>query len=458
MFPCYFNDLYRHVVILTFAVLTGKRKGASDTAQGSPAPSHDGGEKNKPAEKSAAKDADVDTSLPPGRPHRQLLSGPAVGGAEEDGRRTGCIADDDFLSAMKSLEVFRCSPPNEADISVPLSNAEVAAEPATMRWMSSQFDPHVSNSDRPLDQTDTNDAPSLSLTLGPAHCSGHQTSQAPARQQEVCDVSDAPSLTLRVLPSAQRSSTGTLYNQASLTSNPRAHADSDVLEAPSLRLPHGDAPMHQTCSMDAEFNAHFTFPANVNDGENSTTAVLDGHMHGGLPIDDCSVFHEMSPDCPPFHPSPSPVHAAAQDGDVELLQKLLKLVTDLDALWCDSGTPLHSAVQGGSCGCARVLLSAGAAIDCVNGDGITPLMLAAVMGHEDLMLLLLEHDADICKAFLPGSSEGLLHFCVEHVRPSCVPSQRSRAAHCLVDMCRSCPSPWRAYMSLCSRFSSSLSA
>lgn len=420
-----FRKCNRHVlgaslIMLKITVLIGKRKGASQPSQGSPAPSQD--QSNASGQRQPSKPVDHSLDVAPcfsaGSPRRQHSTGTAAREAEERGHPTGAIPDDDFLAAMKSLELDGSSPSNEADISVPLSNADIATQPATIRCMSSQFDPHVSNSDRPLDTSDTADAPSLSLALGPAHGHSQQASQTPARPCEACDTSDAPSLTLRVPASAQRSSTSTLYNQPSLTSNPRAPADSsDVLEAPSLRLPHVEVPMHQTFSMDAEFNAHFTFPANVNDNESSTTAALhQGDPLGGPPFADPGVFHELSPEFPLFHASQSPVHAAAQEGDKELLQKLLKLVPDLDALWCDNGTPLHSAVQGGSCECVGALLAAGAAIDCVNGDGITPLMLAAVMGHEDIMLLLLENDADICKAFLPGSSEGLLHFCVEHVR------------------------------------------
>lgn len=404
-------------------MLAGKRKGTADASQASPVvstnrSSHDGQPRATP---SAPAQLDPVSTTEAAHPQRQHSDGHEVYRAEQTSHGTSARVDDEFLAAVKSLEIYRSSPPNEADISVPLSNADHMLEPATVRLLSSQFDNHVSNNDRPLDPSDTADAPSLSLTLGPAYGPSHNSAQTPARQYEVSDTSDALSLTLRVPGSAQRTNTGSLYNQSSLTSNPRAPADSDVLEAPSLRLCHVDAPAHQAYSMDAEFNAHFTFPANVNDSERGATAGLTGDRVGLSYVPDFrespDFLHPVSLEYSPFQSSPSPVHTAAQDGDVNLLQQLLKNVPDIDDLWSDSGTPLHAAVQGGSCDAVTALLDAGAAIDCVNGDGITPLMLAAVMGHEDVMLLLLERDADICKAFLPGSSEGLLHFCVEHVCP-----------------------------------------
>lgn len=413
------------LTVLISTVLAGKRKGGPEAGQASPVPSTDTTVEHgqQRSARAAPEQLDPASSAPPARPHAQLSVEHQTCRAELPVHGTDTKVDDEFLAAIQSLEVYRSSPPNEADISVPLSNAHDMLEPAPGRPMTSQFDNHISSSDKPLDLSDTADAPSISLALGPAYGASQPAAQAPARQCELGDTSDALSLTLRVPGSAQRTNTGSLYNQSSLTSNPRAPTDSDVLDAPSLRLCHVEGSAHQAHSMDAEFNAHFTFPANANYGESGATAAFAGAPDGGLAYGDCPAFGDSPgfvdsnmPEYSPFYSSHSPVHNAAQHGDVELLQKLLQQTPDLDALWSDSGTPLHAAVQGGTCDAVRVLLDAGAAIDCINGDGITPLMLAAVMGHEDVMLLLLERDADICKAFLPGSSEGLLHFCVEHVR------------------------------------------
>ena len=57
----------------------------------------------------------------------------------------------------------------------------------------------------------------------------------------------------------------------------------------------------------------------------------------------------------------------------------------------------------------------------MHAEGLTPLMVAAMMGHEAAMLALLDAGASIMKAHLPGSTENLLHFCVEHVRSQMPP-------------------------------------
>jgi hypothetical protein len=113
----------------------------------------------------------------------------------------------------------------------------------------------------------------------------------------------------------------------------------------------------------------------------------------------------------------SPPHAAAAHGDAATLRQLLADSSSPNDLWAEAGTPLHCAVQVNSTDCVAVCLSGGLDADAESGEGITPLMLAAAMGHEEVMLQLLDHGASILKAFLPGSAENLLHFCVEHVRP-----------------------------------------
>lgn len=282
-------------------------------------------------------------------------------------------------------------------------------------------------SDKTFDDSIAFDVPymahpgSTSLALPSSASLVHQhTPKSPRTNADTSDAFDAPSvsLSLHLPPKANASSSLPLHSSHPLAdarsgSNARLNQDawsaSDVLEAPSLRLDPGHDHPVKACSMDAELNSHFSFPAAVEHPGTPTsphTARVDERHLAAL-------HREWMPMSAVFTP---PLHAAAFDGDVEAVKQLLASLPPREELWTDRGTPLHFAVQGDSKECVELLLDAGLEIDAENGDGITPLMQAAVMGHEDVLVVLLNQGASIPKAFLPGSSESLLHFCVEHVR------------------------------------------
>lgn len=254
-----------------------------------------------------------------------------------------------------------------------------------------------------------------------AHHKGH-TSGSPSKQTDASDALDAPSvsLSLQLPPKTNTSSSLPLHSSNAFADRSGSHARlnqdafsaSDVLEAPSLRLDPGlDHPFVQTCSMDAELNSHFSFPPAAEPP--GTPASPHTARADEKHLDDLrGEWMPLSANITP------PLHAAAFDGDAKTVQRLLVDLPPNEELWTDRGTPLHFAVQGDSTECVRMLLDTGLEIDAENGDGITPLMQAAVMGHEEVLVILLDHGASIPKAFLPGSSESLLHFCVEHVRPT----------------------------------------
>ncbi|CAM9701757.1 unnamed protein product [Chrysoparadoxa australica] len=94
--------------------------------------------------------------------------------------------------------------------------------------------------------------------------------------------------------------------------------------------------------------------------------------------------------------SPEAFHAAARDGDVELLQSFLQRQAPVDMR--DDGaatTPLIIASHNGHEACVRVLLDGGADINAAKRSGKTALMYSARRGHLNVLQLLLQRGADV---------------------------------------------------------------
>jgi len=86
---------------------------------------------------------------------------------------------------------------------------------------------------------------------------------------------------------------------------------------------------------------------------------------------------------------------AAERGDAETVQTLIRAGADVNAAQNGGMTALHWAAQGGHAEMARMLLVAGAFPDAATRNGgYTPLHLAARAGHEALLGVLLEGGAD----------------------------------------------------------------
>ncbi|CAM9884184.1 unnamed protein product, partial [Chrysoparadoxa australica] len=89
-------------------------------------------------------------------------------------------------------------------------------------------------------------------------------------------------------------------------------------------------------------------------------------------------------------------HAAAEDGDVELVQSFLQGPADVDLRDDGGATPLIIGATHGHEACVRVLLDGGADIHAsYKGDGWSALMSAAQEGHLDVLQLLLQRGADL---------------------------------------------------------------
>ncbi|XP_076937554.1 protein VAPYRIN-like [Bidens hawaiensis] len=90
-----------------------------------------------------------------------------------------------------------------------------------------------------------------------------------------------------------------------------------------------------------------------------------------------------------------PIHLAAGAGHVDILRLLLVKGVNVDAVTKDGNTALHLAVEERRQDCARLLLASGARFDvCSAGAGETPLHIAAALGDEHMVNLLIQKGAN----------------------------------------------------------------
>ena len=90
----------------------------------------------------------------------------------------------------------------------------------------------------------------------------------------------------------------------------------------------------------------------------------------------------------------TPLHLAAQAGDVGSLRALLDAGTPVDVGDADNSTPLDVAAQSGQLDAVRFLVEHGADVRHSDNNGMTPLHFASYEGHADVAGYLLEHGAD----------------------------------------------------------------
>lgn len=95
--------------------------------------------------------------------------------------------------------------------------------------------------------------------------------------------------------------------------------------------------------------------------------------------------------------------AAAQQGDVQLLQNLLQYGADIDSPNSDGLTALHVAVAEGWLGATSFLLANGAKADQPDRRGLTPIDLAMHQGQLDLVKLLENPSTSSCDIDQPKS-------------------------------------------------------
>jgi ankyrin repeat protein len=104
--------------------------------------------------------------------------------------------------------------------------------------------------------------------------------------------------------------------------------------------------------------------------------------------------------------NPSPLHAAARDGDVAAVQQLLAAGTNIESP-ADGMTALHAAAAAGKDEMVQVLLAAGANREAKDSSDRTALIVAATHGHHEVVDVLLKAGASIEAA----TAEGVTPLC-----------------------------------------------
>jgi ankyrin repeat protein len=91
----------------------------------------------------------------------------------------------------------------------------------------------------------------------------------------------------------------------------------------------------------------------------------------------------------------TPLHFAAKNGDIQIVDMLLKRGARINAKNYDGHTPLHIAITHNKMEITELLVNQGAAVNATNNDGITPLHQALETCSEDIINLLLSRVANV---------------------------------------------------------------
>ena len=89
------------------------------------------------------------------------------------------------------------------------------------------------------------------------------------------------------------------------------------------------------------------------------------------------------------------LHAAAEEGNVDLVKSLLERGADINDRDAYGGTPLYRAAAQGNVEVVDLLIEQGAEVDSPNNQGWTPLHIASQPGHLEAARVLIDHDANV---------------------------------------------------------------
>lgn len=149
---------------------------------------------------------------------------------------------------------------------------------------------------------------------------------------------------------------------------------------------------------------HFQFTKHLEDNDDH-----DYELEGdpaldvwGLGDKPSTMADEYDKDALALEDSKYPIHAAAREGKLEELQKLIEESSSSSTTSADSSsnpfpntrdesgqTPLHLATDRGHIECVKALILAGADVNSVDNDGISILQAAVIGGDKDCTQLLL---------------------------------------------------------------------
>uniref|UniRef100_T1IVC0 SOCS box domain-containing protein n=1 Tax=Strigamia maritima TaxID=126957 RepID=T1IVC0_STRMM len=101
-----------------------------------------------------------------------------------------------------------------------------------------------------------------------------------------------------------------------------------------------------------------------------------------------------------FHCEEYPLHKAAREGRLDILEKFVSLGSNVNILNHDRESPLHEACFCGRYECVMYLLDNFASLDARSIDNATPLCMASAMGHVPCVKLLLDKGAEVNPAFV----------------------------------------------------------
>ena len=94
---------------------------------------------------------------------------------------------------------------------------------------------------------------------------------------------------------------------------------------------------------------------------------------------------------------------AMKNGNIEVIEKHLAEVLDVDARILDDSTLLHGAALFGQTEIMKLLIQKGADVNISNNDGATPLHVAALFGRMETAEILIQNGADVNARYSDGA-------------------------------------------------------